>query len=57
MSDLSGGRAVGGVDIDNLGGDDGVVAPGGSASGGGKNDGSGELHLVGIKSNSKVVED
>lgn len=54
VGDLGGVRAVRGVGVDDLS-DDSLVAPGGGASGSGKNDGSSELHFVGIRSNSKVA--
>jgi len=48
VGDLSRTRAVGGVDIDNLG-DDGSVLVGADGSSGGNNGGDGELHFVGIR--------
>ena len=50
VGDLGGSRAVGGVHVNDLGDDRGVaLVVGRGASSGGEDDGSGELHLVGIK--------
>lgn len=49
VGDLGRARAVGGVDIDNLGGD-GDVGVGSGASGGGNDSSDRELHFDGIKS-------
>lgn len=49
VGQVSGLRAVGGVALDDLGGDPGAVLPGGSARDGkGSDGGSGELHVVGV---------
>ena len=48
VGDLSRTRAVGGVDVNDLGGDS-DVAVGSGASGGGKDSGDSELHCGGIK--------
>jgi len=49
VGDLSRTRAVGGVDIDNLGDDGSTVLVGADSSSGGNDGGDGELHFVGIR--------
>lgn len=46
VSDLGRPRAVGGVNVNDLGGDGDVGTPGSSASSGSENSGDGELHFV-----------